>query len=978
MFGFVLFQAKTLLTIKVPVKVFLLTGILLITAGCQSTSQQKQYNFDKRQAPLFYYGDIRTNPSDRRAYETFTLENGLEVVLVSDPREVSSAASLTVGTGFYDDPNDYQGLAHYLEHMVWTSSKKFPQINGFQQLMTENNGRTNAFTHPNFTHYFFEIDHKKLALTLDMFSAAINEPLLDKSYSKKEITAVDEEWRIAKEKQYYINKRVNAQTSNPAHPANKFDIGNLSTLADKDSATLNKKLRAFHQKHYRADEMKLVIASKHSLDELKAFVNLYFSDFKSPIKSEDSTSSTSSLAAIHLPQDYAQHIHVKSKSVGEWLELQFPLENNSLQWRQRSNYYLYQLFNSEQPGTLKHTLLKQGLISHLDIYLDPTTYVNSGNAVFIMELSELGKKNQTQIIETIFSYINLMRSEGIKQAYFDQIKKSLTQMWHATAQPQILDLVNMMSKDLQTIPVQDALIHRTLAISFSEKEILAILQQFTPEKMRIWHYGNNEKTDKELTYANGSFRTSAFSPEEISTWKNAQVALKLPPVQLARFEKTQVFTSSNRLIAEPKQVYKGASSEAWLANSQFFTDDSGFFKLQIQTPDALANVKNQVMSILINRIYKRKNAPLKNRANELHNVIVEEGLNQFSMTEITLSNATVYHPDILSTLVYNFKNLTFTQVELDREIDLYQSEINSMPRFSPDRRIYFEFQRAIKSPSLLWGSEDHLLALSQINISDIRLFHQKTLKHNYLNTFAFGYYNAESISDMVKESRDILGESQLKELWKYQSNFTSSPHNNNSFNTNISEPDVAILDNYIYPHKSKKVEVQLNLLNELINQALFKRLRTNKEMAYSVYSFQSHVHHYPSISLFLQSGNTELPTIKKAFDLFLQQYEKELAYLSPQTLTQMINSHIQQINKRPHTLVSEASIFEYDWFNHNLSFDARQLQIETLEALTKEDLIELYQTLFLSPQSQKMTLQVKGVNFKDTQFSKVNNISASK
>lgn len=42
-----------------------------------------------------------------------------------------SAASLTIGVGSFQDPEDIPGLAHFLEHMVFMGSEKFPQENDF-------------------------------------------------------------------------------------------------------------------------------------------------------------------------------------------------------------------------------------------------------------------------------------------------------------------------------------------------------------------------------------------------------------------------------------------------------------------------------------------------------------------------------------------------------------------------------------------------------------------------------------------------------------------------------------------------------------------------------------------------------------------------------------------------------------------------------------------------------------------------------
>ena len=63
-------------------------------------------------------------PRERR---TFTLKNGLEVLLIQDPREKMAAAALDVKVGGYSDPEEYPGLSHYLEHMLFSAPESIPK-----------------------------------------------------------------------------------------------------------------------------------------------------------------------------------------------------------------------------------------------------------------------------------------------------------------------------------------------------------------------------------------------------------------------------------------------------------------------------------------------------------------------------------------------------------------------------------------------------------------------------------------------------------------------------------------------------------------------------------------------------------------------------------------------------------------------------------------------------------------------------------
>lgn len=61
---------------------------------------------------------IRKSEKDPRQYQAIKLDNGMTVLLVSDPQATKSLSALTLPIGSLDNPRNQQGLAHYLEHML--------------------------------------------------------------------------------------------------------------------------------------------------------------------------------------------------------------------------------------------------------------------------------------------------------------------------------------------------------------------------------------------------------------------------------------------------------------------------------------------------------------------------------------------------------------------------------------------------------------------------------------------------------------------------------------------------------------------------------------------------------------------------------------------------------------------------------------------------------------------------------------------
>jgi len=89
---------------------------------------------------------IMKPPLDDRDYETYILDNGLRVLLCSDPSSNEAAAAMDVHVGACSDPDDVPGLAHFCEHMLFLGTEKYPIEDSFETFLSSNGGSSNAFT----------------------------------------------------------------------------------------------------------------------------------------------------------------------------------------------------------------------------------------------------------------------------------------------------------------------------------------------------------------------------------------------------------------------------------------------------------------------------------------------------------------------------------------------------------------------------------------------------------------------------------------------------------------------------------------------------------------------------------------------------------------------------------------------------------------------------------------------------------------
>jgi len=96
--------------------------------------------------PAVLTAPVQTPLCDRRHYKYGQLHNGMRVLAIQDTDAVYAAACANIQCGYFDDPADLPGAAHFLEHMVHLGSTKFPDEKEYKQFLAQHGGSSNAST----------------------------------------------------------------------------------------------------------------------------------------------------------------------------------------------------------------------------------------------------------------------------------------------------------------------------------------------------------------------------------------------------------------------------------------------------------------------------------------------------------------------------------------------------------------------------------------------------------------------------------------------------------------------------------------------------------------------------------------------------------------------------------------------------------------------------------------------------------------
>lgn len=209
-----------------------------------------------------------------------TLANGLHLTLRHAPRLKRAAAALRVHAGSHDAATRWPGLAHFLEHLFFLGTERFPLDDGLMRYVQGVGGQVNASTRERTTDFFFEVPPAALAGGLERLCQMLAGPDLSLARQVSEREVIHAEfiaWSRNREAQdqFALLQRLAA-----GHPLRAFHAGNRYSL-NLHNPQFQRELRGFHQRFYQGGQMVLSLCGPQSLDQLQAMGERYASVFAS-------------------------------------------------------------------------------------------------------------------------------------------------------------------------------------------------------------------------------------------------------------------------------------------------------------------------------------------------------------------------------------------------------------------------------------------------------------------------------------------------------------------------------------------------------------------------------------------------------------------------------------------------------------------------------------------------------------------------
>jgi insulysin len=885
----------------------------------------------------------------QRDTRTLILDNGLQVLLMHDLDVDRSAAALSVGVGQLYDPWEKQGLAHYLEHMLFLGTKKYPKVSSFKEYLNSNSGASNAYTGADITNYFLQVSHHAFEGALDRFSGFFREPLFAKKYAEREVNAVNSEFDKNRLQDGWRSNHLLNQLSEEGHPVRKFGIGSKETLAGDNREVL----LAFHKKYYAASNMRLAILSNLPLSEQEHLARQYFSNipdhavkhpeidpnYRNPLKGK------------------YRFIKIKSIKDKRSLGLDFPTIRLDDHKDSKPASVVASVLGYEGKGSLLSKLKEEGLALGLSAG-GGNSHPNISSFTISVSLTEKGEAEYQRIMELVFAYIEMLRKTDFKEYTFKETQAMAQTDFDWKSPQEGMGYVAGRAALMQRYKLSEV---ETLPFLFKKYEpdaYRAILDTLKPENMLVSLMSQKVKSDQVEKY----FGTE-YAFEEIGG-NSFQRLVNPPSVDGMTYPEKNDFIPYNLALIDDKPVTVRDDDQAkvWFQFDNRFKQPKVFLRLLIETPFVYDTVDHLAQS----KLYE---VALKEGLNEITYPISLAGLSynlgieKRGMT-LTVGGYSERTTDLLRLVAKNLK-----KVRIDEE--KFQNLKEAIIRSMENRKLGQSYTRAGYYNRQFWivkqyTEEQLIAALKKVTLDGIKDYATQLYQKTFVRGVIHGNWNAGQARKSLDTVLEELQSQPLPEAERYQEVVeVLDPSEKLQFSRQIADNNNSIYYTLQVGERSFEAQAQSSMVASIVESDFYTQMRTNQQLGYIVWSFQNQIEERLFFKMIIQSAGYGPFELQKRVEAWMQKSGKLFTDLSDEEFEKHRKSIIVSLEKKGDSIAEMTGDMYYFAVDEKGDFDFKKKLVKAVKKLTKEQVVKAGLRLFQDPQVARSVILMRSRSNKD-------------
>jgi len=879
---------------------------------------------------------ITKSPNDNRQYRYLVLENKLQVLLVSDPDTDKAAASLTVLRGSYHEPEEYPGLAHFLEHMLFIGTRDYPEVDGYQQFIATHGGSSNAYTAAEHTNYFFDIDPEQFQPAMDRFAAFFISPLLDPAYVEREKNAVNSEYQMQIKDDGWRVFSATKAVMNPDYPGARFNIGNLETLG----SGVDKALQEFFRTNYSADQMVLVALSNESLDSMESWVVPMFVEIENRNIGE-----APEMVPAFADDEVPSVLNVQTLKDEYQISFNFPIPAPEDYYRKKPTQYLTNLLGHEGAGSLHQALKQKGWIQSLGA---GTSRLDENNAYMSVdiELTPGGLAHVKEIEQMLFGYINLLASQEPEAWRYQEQAVAAELNFRFQEASSATGFVYRTGPAFGIYPPEDVLVAPYLMEEFDPELIRSYLAYLTPENLITTISGPDVETDSVERWFDVAYQ---LRPGPLTDGRPIATGLSLPP--------PNPFLPDNLSLLDPDDLgpqlaIDDPGLDLWLDLDTEFTVPRAnqYFTLGLpgglKTPEEMAMAR--LFVALLNDSLTEYTYPalLAGLGYQLNVVPAgfRLGVTGYSDKQLTLLDAVL---ERFSSLQIDPERFAINQRDLERGWRNFRNE-------RPYQQAYAELGNLLVSNSF-----DALTladAVTGITVKDLQAWRLQRLREFSVLGLSHGNLDEKQLQKVATHLQQYLALQDFAiarpQVYSVDDDYLLA--------LDIDHDDAAIVLYVQDSEASLAQRARSALAAQMLRQQYFTALRTERQLGYVVSVTNRTMQDQGGLAFIIQSPVASTAELDAATREFMQSQLPVLEAMSESDYAQHKAGLISRLTERDQNLRDRTSRYLADLDAGETSFDSQQQIADIVTDLSKTQMQEFYRSVVEKLNEQRVLVYSQG------------------
>ncbi len=882
------------------------------------------------------------SPNDDYSYRYLVLENRLPVLLISAPDTPKAAAALDVMVGSGDNPPGRGGLAHFLEHMLFLGTDKYPDSAEYERYITEHGGNRNAYTSFEHTNYFFDINAEHLPEALDRFAQFFIAPRFDAEYVEREKNAVHAEYQMGLKSDSRRGLDVLQEVMNPEHPFSQFSVGSLDSLADRPDATVRDDLLAFYDKHYSANVMRLAVLGRESLDELEQLVVPMFSAvpdhevqpeyFEQPLFTKES-----------LPM----MVELQPQATLRQLQVSFPIADYRSAYHAKPLGYLGNLVGHEGDGSLLSQLKAEGLAESLAA---GSGLAWRGGALFsvTVSLTEKGVRERDRVLQLLFAYMDMLREEGPQRWLFDEQAQLAALRFRFQEQAEPINYVSSVASGMHYYSPEDILQGPYMMTEYDSDMLVELMAGIRADNAQVVLSDSSAVTDRVSQYYEVPYSVTLVPNEQLASWQESSAGGSLHLPAKNEFIASDVsLVKSDAVTEDPVVTLQEERKTLWYKADDEFQVPKGALYINFRSPlvgqSAAQNARASLYTAL-----------LKDAVNEYAYPAMLAGLHfdLYRHAEGVSLRVSGYNDKqlvLLDRLLATMADSRFEQQRFDNiRKDMVRALENAVAK-RPSSQVMDDLGEALDYGR--WGEEALIEVLQDLDREALETYGRKFWASTTAEVLLYGNYEQAVVAQVSDRLEGILASGSAPTL-PTRHILRLAPAESLQYVVEVPHDD-AVLAWYLQgAGDSWRDRAATALAAQVIKSGFFQQLRTEQQLGYVVTSFAWPQREVPGLVMLVQSPNASAAAVAEAMDEFLQGVEPDL---DEAQFLRHRDALVAEIRKPDKNLWERAEFYWQSLARKQYDFEGREELAQAVEAFTLADWLAYYREVFMA---QRRSLQV--------------------